>query len=242
MARSSVQLIEFGDCRILVDGEEARPRIAKTYELLAYLAAAGPEPQADRGELLDALFDGRADESSRAYLRQAVRWLRQVLPEDSVHGEKGVVRLGEAVTLTSESVQLEAALTQAARLIGGDRLSATLSALEVYDRGPYLPDFASRWVDDRRAHLAELATDARYEAAELALAEGRLGEAKQLAAEVLRVEPYREAAWRLTMRLAAAVGDDDGVIRAYRRCQEALAAVGASPAATTRQLLERLRR
>jgi DNA-binding SARP family transcriptional activator len=240
--RSSVRLIEFGDCRILVDGEEARPRIAKTYELLAYLAAARPEPQAERGELLDALFDGRADESSRAYLRQAVRWLRRVLPADSVQGEKGVVRLGEAVAITSESVQLEAALTEAARLRGGDRLSATLSALEVYDRGPYLPDFASRWVDDRRAHLGELATDARYEAAELALAEGRLGEAKELATEVLRVEPYREAAWRLIMRLAGAVGDDDGVIRAYRRCQEALAAVGASPAATTRELLQRLRR
>jgi DNA-binding SARP family transcriptional activator len=240
--RSSVQLIEFGECRILVDRDEARPRIAKTYELLAYLAAAGRDASAERDELLDALFEGRADDSSRAYLRQAVRWLRQVLPDGSVHVEQGAVRLGDQVTVTSESSAFEAALVQAARLLGGDRLTATLAALEVYDRGPYLPDVASRWVEERREHLAELATDARYEAAELAYAEGRLSDARRLAGEVLRVEPLREAAWRLTMRLASALGDEDGVLRAYQRCEQALAEVGATPAQTTRQLLERLRR
>ena len=239
--RSSVQLIEFGGCTILVDGEEARPRIAKTYELLAYLVAV-PEARADRDELLDALFEGRADESSRAYLRQAVRWLRQCLPEGSVEVEKGTVRLGDDVAIASESTGFEAALAQAARLRGGDRLDATLAALEVFDRGPYLGDVGSRWVDERRRELAELAIDARYEAAELAFAEGRLGQARQLTDDVLRSEPYREAAWRLTMRLASALGDEDGVIRAYRRCEQALAAVGAAPSPTSRQLLERLRR
>jgi DNA-binding SARP family transcriptional activator len=239
--RSSVQLIEFGACTILVDGEEVRPRIAKSYELLAYLVAA-PEARADRDELLDALFEGRVDESSRAYLRQAVRWLRQVLPEDSVQVEEGQVRLGDRFAIASESTAFEAALAQAARLRGGDRLDATVAALEPFDRGPYLSAFGSRWVEERREHLTELATDARYEAAELAYAEGRLGEAKRLSGEVLRVEPYREAAWRLTMRLASALGDEDGVIRAYQRCEQALAEVGATPAPTTRQLLERLRR
>jgi DNA-binding SARP family transcriptional activator len=240
--RTAVRLIEFGDCRILVGGDEARPRIAKAYELLAYLAAARPEARAERDELLDALFDGRADESSRSYLRQAVRWLRQVLPEGSVEVEKRHVRLGDAVTITSESAAFEAALVQAARLRGEERLTATLAALEPCDRGVYLPEFTSRWVEERREHLRELATAARYEAAECAYAEGRLVEARQLAAEVLRSEPLREAAWRLTMRLASALGDEDGVLRAYRRCEQALAAVGASPAPTTRQLLQQLRR
>jgi ATP/maltotriose-dependent transcriptional regulator MalT/DNA-binding SARP family transcriptional activator len=240
--RTAVRLIEFGDCRILVGGDEARPRIAKAYELLAYLAAARPEARAERDELLDALFDGRADESSRSYLRQAVRWLRQVLPEGSVEVEKRHVRLGDAVTITSESAAFEAALVQAARLRGEERLTATLAALEPCDRGVYLPEFTSRWVEERREHLRELATAARYEAAECAYAEGRLVEASQLAAEVLRSEPLREAAWRLTMRLASALGDEDGVLRAYRRCEQALAAVGASPAPTTRQLLQQLRR
>jgi ATP/maltotriose-dependent transcriptional regulator MalT len=239
--RSSVRLLEFGTCAIVVDDAEVRPRIAKTYELLAYLVAT-PAEQADRDELLDALFGGRTDDSSRAYLRQAVRWLRQVLPDGSVHVEKGQVRLGDEVAIVSESKRFEAALAQAARLRGADRFAATLEALETFDAGPYLPGVVSRWADDRRRRLTELATDARYEAAELAFAEGGLGQAKRLVEEVLRAEPYREAAWRLTMRLAGALGDEDGVIRAYQRGEQALAEVGATPGPTTRELLARLRR
>jgi DNA-binding SARP family transcriptional activator len=57
---------------------------------------------------------------------------------------------------------------------------------------------------------------------------------------VLEAEPFQEAGWRLAMRVADARGDQDGVIRAYQRCEQMLAEVGAEPATTTRQLLERL--
>jgi hypothetical protein len=59
---------------------------------------------------------------------------------------------------------------------------------------------------------------------------------------VLGAEPYREAAYRLRMRLAAALGDDHGVLRAFQGCERALAAVGAAPTQTTRGLLDQLRR
>lgn len=238
---ASVRLREFGEAAIVVDDQPVRPRIAKTYELLAYLATRAGG-RAGRDELLDALFDGRADDSTRAYLRQAVRWLRQVLPEDGVVVHGGEVRLGDDIRMTSESTWFEGALAEAARLRGAERLAATRAALAVADRGEYLPGMTTRWVDERRRHLAELATDARYEAAELAFAAGRLDEARQLVDEVLRAEPYREAAHRLTMRLAGALGDHDGVLRAFRRCERALAAVGAEPGTTTRRLLEQLRR
>lgn len=48
----SVELKEFGSAAILVNGVEARPRIAKSSELLAYLTTR-PEAAADRDELLD---------------------------------------------------------------------------------------------------------------------------------------------------------------------------------------------
>ncbi len=44
------------------------------------------------------------------------------------------------------------------------------------------------------------------------------------------------------MRLASARGDDQGVLRAYQRCEQVLAEVGAEPTATTRQLVGQLRR
>ena len=90
--------------------------------------------------------------------------------------------------------------------------------------------------------LAELATDARYEAAELAFAAGRPEEAERLTQAVLAAEPYHEPAWRLAMRLAGARGDDQAVLRSYRRCDRTLAEVGAEPSRTTRELVNQLRR
>jgi DNA-binding SARP family transcriptional activator len=240
--RAAVELVEFGRCAILVDGKEERPRIAKAYELLAFLVTrAGTE--AGRGELLDALFDGRVDESTRSYLRQAARWLRHTLPDEgALVVEGGRMRLGDDVLATSESTRFESALAVAARLQGDERLTATVEALAVFDRGEYLPGIRSHWVDERRQRLNELATDARYEAAELAFAAGILDQADRLAAHVLTADPFREAAWRLTMRIASALGDDDGVIRAYQRCERALARLGTEPAPSTRELLGRLRR
>jgi len=240
--RASVELREFGGCAIVVNGKEARPRIAKSRELLAYLLTR-PGAHAGRDELLDALFDGRTDDSTRAYLRQAIRWLRHVLPEGrALVGQRGSVRLGDDIVVTSESTRFETQLTEAARLQGDERLSATREALAIYDRGDYLPDIASGWAEERRRRLAELATDARTNTAELSFAAGRYDEAERLTDEVLTADPFRETAWRLKMHIANALGDEDRVIRAYRGCEHALARLAATPSPGTRQLIERLRR
>jgi DNA-binding SARP family transcriptional activator len=237
----SVELREFGARMLLVNGSEARPRIGKAYELLAFLATRSPA-RASRSELLDALFGGRADKSARAYLRQATHWLRQLLPEGGIVVEDGRVRVSEEVAITSESARFETALIEAARLQGSDRLGATLAALEIFDRGEYLPGSHSEWADRRQAELAELAADARYEAAELALAAGDHGRARALVLQVLGEDPFREPAWRLAMRVAETFGDEQGILRAYHDCEQSLARVGTTPSPTTRQLLERLRR
>ena len=110
------------------------------------------------------------------------------------------------------------------------------------DRGEYLPGVRSEWAEQRRRELTELATDARHEAGELAFAAGRHRDAQRFCDRVLEDDPYREGAWRLRMRIANALGDDDGVVRAYQACQRALSELGASPSATTRELLQHLRR
>jgi len=239
---ASVRILEFGRAAIVVNGEEVRPRIAKAYELLAYLVTRAPR-RAEREDLLDARFDGRSDESTRAYLRQAVHWLRRVLPgPEALVVERGTVRLSDDLVIMGESNRFEAALAEAARLQRDDRLAATLDALAIYDQGDYLPSARSGWADDRRQRLAELATDACSEAADPALAAGRYDDAKRLAQEVLHTQPFRETASRLTMRISHALGDDDGVIRAYHACGRALGEVGTRPSPSTDQLLERLRR
>ncbi|HYF24377.1 MAG TPA: BTAD domain-containing putative transcriptional regulator [Baekduia sp.] len=239
---SAVRLHEFGRRAIVVGGEEHRPRLKKTHELLAYLTA-NPGREVGREELLDALFDGRSDDSTRAHLRQAMQGLRQALPGDeSVRTGKGGWQLADDLRIVTDSGALEAGLQQAARLQGEERLEATLTALALFEQGEYLPGPRSAWAEQRAEALAALVDGARLEAAELAYAAGRMDTAAELCQAVLERDPFREVAWRLQMRIASAVGDDDGVIRGYQACERALAATGASPSRTTRSLLDELRR
>jgi DNA-binding SARP family transcriptional activator len=236
-----VEIREFGVCAIFVDGEEVRPRIRRAYELLALLATRQPH-LATRDELLEALFDGSDTDSARSYLRQAVHWLRQVLPMNGISGEGGAAGLSDAIAITSESIRFEIRLAAAAGLPDPDRLAAIRDALRVYDQGEYLPGRRSRWGDERQRELGALANDARYEAAELSLAAGDYQGAETLATQVLDAEPCQEAAWRLMMRIADALGDETAVVRAFHDCERSLARIGVGPSPTTRRLLEQLRR
>lgn len=239
--RSTIVLREFGGIALTVDGREVNPKITKSYELLAYLALA-PGHRARRTQLVDALFAGRADESTSAYLRQAVLKLRQAAPE-VVHSEPrdGWIGLAEGLSLTTESLRFEGLLAEAATAHGPDRLDLVNRALELAERGDYLPKLASPWVDERRAHLGARVLDARIEASELHFDAGQYEEAERLLLPVLEADPYRERAWRLLMRIASAFGDEDRVIVAYRDCERALAELRSEPSRATRQLFGALR-
>ncbi len=238
-----VELVEFGEPLILVDGTPApRPRIGKSYELLAFLISRG-RAEASREELLGALFDGRSDDSARAYLRQAVHQLREVLPgEVRIVSEPGGISLADSVIVSSESARLETLLAEAARLQGEERIDATLRAIAIPERGQYLQGLGSIWIEERRDRLARMVLDARQEAAELSFAGGRYADAARLVEATLTDDPFREAAHRLEMRIANATGDEDRVIAAYRRCERTLSELGTAPSSSTRQLLETLRR
>ncbi|GAS91817.1 BTAD domain-containing putative transcriptional regulator [Mycolicibacterium brisbanense] len=239
---TAVELIEFGRTAIILDGFEVQPNLSKCYELLSFLAVRNGAP-AGRDELLDALFDGRGDESARSYLRKTVIGVRRVLPPDALSvGDDGRVRLDPDVVLASESARVEHELAAAARLQGEALVVATEHALEPLAHGDYLPGISSAWVDERRDQLAELAASARAAAADAAFSVDRYDDANRLATAVLDRDPLREAMWRLLMRVRAAVGDYDGVITTFAHCERALQSAGITPAASTRTLLDRLRR
>ena len=239
---TAIELIEFGRIEIILDGTEVRPRIAKCYELLGFLAARNGAP-VSRDELLNALFDARDDESARAYLRQTVTGVRRLLPADAMTISKdGRIGLSAEVMVGSESVRLEAELAAALRLQGGDLVDAAEHALAPLARGDYFPGAGSAWVDERRQQLAELATTARAAAADAAYDADRYHDAQRLAGAVLAADPLREAMWRTSMRIRSATGDYDGVITTFVQCERALDAAGTRPTATTRALLDQLRR
>ena len=154
----------------------------------------------------------------------------------------GRVGLSPDVVLASDSARLEQELAAAARLQGSELIAATEQALEPLARGEYLAGVRSAWVDERRQQLAELATRARAAAADAAYAVDRYPDAQRLAEAVLAADPLREATWRALMRIRGAVGDYDGIISTFAQCERALRAAGIAPAASTRTLLDQLRR
>jgi len=90
-------------------------------------------------------FSSRTDKSARAYLRQSVHWLREILPDGALDVNGSRIELSETVVISSESCRFETQLGEAARLRGEARLTATLDALALYDQGPYLPGVRSMW-------------------------------------------------------------------------------------------------
>jgi DNA-binding SARP family transcriptional activator len=239
---ASVHLTEFGQLTILVNGVEVAPRLNKSVELLAFLSTREGH-EAPKHTLLEQLFDGRKDESSSSYLRQAIFRLRKVIPEIfDPDAPSGLLRLGSEIRVTTESQRVLGLLSQAAGMRGEQKLRALLDAIEIAERGEYLPGTRSEWVERRRQELEPLLSDARCEAAEVALAAGRYRQADRLAEIVLRADRYQERAWRLRMRVAHAHGDQQRVLTAYRACEQALSELGAQPSSATVALLHDLRR
>lgn len=239
---ATVEVMEFGRTAILVDAGVVSPGLNKSMELLAFLANSDRK-EVSRETLLDALFDGRRDASSSSYLRQAVLKLRKVIPDVLVQDARpGFLQLSSQVRVITESRRLIGLLSEAAAMRGDERLRLLLAALDIADRGTYLSAIASVWAAERRQRLDELVRSARLEAAEVAFASGHYSQATALAEMVVKVDPYREAAWRLLMKLAHTLGDHDRVITAYRSCEGALRELGAQPSDATSALLHNFRR
>jgi len=238
---ASVHLREFGDPALVVEGHVVRPKIRKSLELLSYLLASA-SAEVSREEVLNALWNGRNDDSTRAYLRQALRHLRDVLPVGVA-----VQALGDALALegaiTSESLEFEALLAAAVRDPGPESLGYLLEALELVGRGLFLEGSQDvNWIDDRRAQIASIVSDVRLDAAELLLSSDRHLRALALVDEALDLEPLSERAWRLRMRALGLLGDYDGVTTAYVACASALAEIGLEPSRATSELARSLRR
>jgi ATP/maltotriose-dependent transcriptional regulator MalT/DNA-binding SARP family transcriptional activator len=240
---AEVLLTDFGEIALSVGGARVKPRIRKSYELLAYILTRNAGSLATRSELLEALFDGRDDNSALSYLRQALHQLRQTLPPDTLlTRDGGGVGITPEASVTTDSARFLNALAQAQALRGQERYEALLRAIGLASAGEYLPAVDTAWAEHRRAELKQKLMMAHFEAAQAAYELDRVQDAQQLLAHVLSGDPYLEPAWRLAMRLADANGDERGVVEAYRGCERALHQLGAEPALTTRKLFHNLRR
>jgi two-component SAPR family response regulator len=104
---------------------------------------------------------------------------------------------------------------------------------------PFLPGFDGPWAGAARARLVDVRLRALDLLSQIWLAKGAPDQAGRDAEAILRIDPYREEAYRTLIRAHLARGDRASAARAYALCAERLATdLGVQPATETRSLLE----
>ncbi len=102
---------------------------------------------------------------------------------------------------------------------------------------PFLPGEDAPWIDEVRAGLHQLQYRGLHAAAS---GQSRLGhhtEALRLTEQALALDPFRESAYRLLMRIHLDLGDRAQAVDAYERCRRLLASeLGLDPSPETQAL------
>lgn len=223
-----VELRCFGGFRLRVQGVEpdwhcVRPRARATLRLLA-LHAGKP---VHRETLLDALWPDKPAESARHGLQVAVSALRGLLePESPRRASRWVIRDGDAYLLVLppgswQDVQdFTRARQQWRRLRGGGDPAAEAAALRralaAYG-GDLLPeDGPAEWVVAERERLRMEAAECATVLGQLELSAGRPAAAAEALERAVRIDPFRDTAWRSLCDSYGAVGDMAAAARARR--------------------------
>jgi DNA-binding SARP family transcriptional activator/TolB-like protein len=177
------------------EGAAARPR---SLALLAILASGGKSGVA-RDSLLLYLWPESNTQRARNSLHQALHTTRRHLGESAVQADALTVRLNPAA-FTCDLWEFQAALDRgdlehAVELYGG----AFLEGFAL----PELPEF-TRWIEEERARVAHLYSDALEAAAARASREGRHREAIERWQALARIDPLSS---RPTLGLMRAFAD-----------------------------------
>lgn len=212
----------------------------KAQALLAYLAVRSG--QTHRRDTLAALLWGDAtDEQARHSLRQALFAIRQALPPH----EGEILDVGsDAVGLRQAAAEVDVAAFE--QLLKRGTAEALGEACALY-RGEFLEGLGvqetafEEWLTSERERLRELAVGALTTLLAQHEREGSVGQAVNVAARLLSLDPLQEAVQRTLMRLYARQGRRGAALRQYQVCIDVLQReLGVEPEASTRQLYQEI--
>jgi predicted ATPase/DNA-binding SARP family transcriptional activator len=233
----------FGGLRLSREGSAVlRFSTQKTALMLASLTLDAGRAQT-REALATLLWPDADDETGRHNLRTALYSLRRQLEPHGVGAgtvlvaDRMNVRLNpEAVT--SDAVEFEQRLADAARATErASRLEALQAAARLY-RGELLPGFYEPWVIAERDRLASRLLLALKAIADELLATGDLEGAAEYTHRAVAADPYDEEAHCRLIRVFAAMGRYSQALQQYRALTKMLREyLGVDPAPETQQLV-----
>lgn len=220
-------------------------RTRKTAALLAYLAYY-PSRAYMRDELSELCWHEMDRDAARNALRIALNALRKqlepagVVPGTVVLADRTSVKLNSSL-YTTDTMEFEAALHQAAKTADPVQKAAALEkAVNLY-RGSLLPGFDAWWIASERQRLSDLYLGALRRLVRQMAEAHDYDLALDYARKAVLVDPVREESHRSMMRLYAALGQPRAVLKQYRELERILdTELAIGPSAATRQLFSQL--
>lgn len=191
--------------------------------------------------LADVIWEGEPPSAWQTALRALVSKLRGVVatatPDAQIEHAFGRYQLRLPADAWVDVEVADAAVHEAeAAMRAGERGRAVGAALvaNAIARRPFLHGDDGAWVEQRRAHLRQIRVRALSVRGEIALLNGDPGGAVTDAELVIGLEPYREAAYRLSMAAHVANGNGAQALAVYERLRTMLAEdLGAGPSPET---------
>lgn len=221
-----IELRLLGRCLVLRDGAEIPATEfggRKVRALLRVLATRRPG-FVSHDALTEMLWGDRPPADPAANLQVLVNRARRALqrPELVITGPRGYALAGGDEWIV-DAEQFLAAVDQARREHGRDRLKAYEDALQRWGGEPLAEDRYAEWAAEFRDRLIRARQQLLEESAELALELGETARAVELAATAAAGEPLREAAVLTLIRSLAVSGDPAGALERYDLFRRALA-------------------
>lgn len=198
--------------------------------------------------LLEALWPSGPPKQSRAALRGLVSKVRGRLADVGIEGERIHSHPGRyVVDLPNLRVDVEqagialeearAALTDRNVEEAHDRASAARAVLS----RPILPGVDAGWVDALRETTDQRLLESLLVLGECRLRLGQISGARSLARHAVELQPLREDAWRLAMRVEEQANNTAVALGLYEDLRQRLVdALGVDPSSATRELHGRL--
>lgn len=197
-----------------------------------------------RDELLGAIWPGDAPAQTDSGLDAILSKLRGTLKSAGFSpADAGVAVTAKTITLQLPGrawIDLEAAANALDEAEGALRRSDLVEAwgmaniAVVISRRPFVADVEAPWIESQRTALRAMQMRALQCLVNVSAANGEPLLAVQHATEMIELEPFRETAYQLLMKMHAAAGDRAEALRVFANCRELLREeLGVSPSPQT---------
>ena len=178
-----------------------------------------------------------------SHIRKALN-SRQSFKQNFLVFRDGAYQLNPELVYSIDTEEFENAIAEAEKAKkekDTESFKENLEKAHSLYRGEYMAGVYDDWAETRRPFYAEQFARVLNALAKIAVGEKKWSNALKLSNEILEIDPYREDAHRLMMKVYAAQGKRSSVVDQFETLQKLLKSeLGVTPAPETRKLFQEL--